>query len=168
MEDWAGDGAFVERFPNIFNLDRKKSCFISDRIRSNRIFSWNWKQIPSNQLEITKLNALSSALSHVKLVHGRDKWSCKLSSDSNFYVNHLRNLIDSRFTAQVANLTIWVHLAPIKVSGFIWRACLDWIPSAATLSRRGVSISFSNCQFGLTGLDDTYHIFVGCPFAKDV
>lgn len=109
----------------------------------------------------------SGAPSHVELVPSIDKWRYKLASDGNFYSSHLRSLINSRFTTHVDNPTKWVHLAPIKDNGFIWSACLDQIPSIVALSRQGVSISSSICQFCSTGMDVTNHIPVGCPFAKD-
>lgn len=42
-------------------LTIKNICFISDRIRSNRNFTWVWKKTPSNPMESMKLNALSGA-----------------------------------------------------------------------------------------------------------
>lgn len=114
------------------------------------------------------MNKNATALSQVDLVSGANKWICKLSSDRNFYVCNLRSLIDSKVTTYVDNPTIWVHLTPLKVIGFVWRACLDRIPSALALSRMGVPISSLNCYFCSTGLVESNHFLVGCHFANEV
>lgn len=78
---------------------------------------------------------------------------CKLSSDENFYVCNLRSLIDSKVTNHFDNPTIWFRLTPLKVIDFVWCACMDQIPSALALSRRGIPISSLNCLFCSIGLD---------------
>nr|KAJ0220919.1 hypothetical protein LSAT_V11C200092670 [Lactuca sativa] len=57
LENWSGYGTFADRFPSIFNFDKKKSCFISDRINSNRKFNCAWKKNPSNLMEHMEVNA---------------------------------------------------------------------------------------------------------------
>nr|KAJ0214496.1 hypothetical protein LSAT_V11C400197810 [Lactuca sativa] len=68
----------------------------------------------------------------------------------------------------MCNPTKWIRLVPLKVMVFVWHACIDRIPSAVALSRRGISLPSIACQIFISGIDEADHFLVGCPFAKDV
>lgn len=61
-----------------------------------------------------------------------------------------------------------MHIARLKVIGFVWSACLDRIPSTLALARKGIHISSLNCYFCSTGVDESNHLLVGCHFANEV
>ncbi|XP_042752530.1 uncharacterized protein LOC111891014 [Lactuca sativa] len=91
-----------------------------------------------------------------------DLWRCSLSSDWNFCVRDLRKLIDSKLIA-----CVWCRLVPLKVIIFTWWTCMDRVPYTIALSRRGINVPTTTCYSYTSGLDDTYHILLGCSFAQD-
>lgn len=96
------------------------------------------------------------------MIDGRDLWRCSLSSDWNFCVRDLRKLIDSKLIA-----CVWCRLVPLKVIIFTWWTCMDRVPYTIALSRRGINVPTTTCYSYTSGLDDTYHILLGCSFAQD-
>lgn len=109
---------------------------------------------------------LRGKISLLYLFTGFDKWRFKLSSDGFFYVSNLRDLIDSIFIVPISNPTMYYHLAPLKVIGFIWCASMDRIPTAMTLLRRGISQISSLCHLYSNGLDEKYHFLARCHFLR--
>nr|KAJ0209201.1 hypothetical protein LSAT_V11C400165610 [Lactuca sativa] len=91
-----------------------------------------------------------------------------LSHDGNFYVRDLRSLIDFLVSKSMLNVIIWLQIVPLKVIGFIWRACINRIPTDVALVRRGVSIQNMGCSWCDMRSKDSKHIFVGCAFAQEV
>lgn len=168
FDDWSSQGPLAQKFPNLFDLEKKKYCFVADRFSDSFIPTWAWKKKPRTPVETAELNCLDSFASSISLSMQPDSWKSKLSSDGKFYVRDLRNLIDSKVTCPSDNPTVWIHLAPLKVVCFVWRACLDRIPSATALAKRRVSLPNVSCHWCDSGLDDTSHIFVACPFSLDV
>ena len=80
-------------------------------------------------------------------------------------MHDLRTFIDSKLTIPIANPTVWNHLILLKINCFVWRACMDRIPTTAALSRRGVRTSSLSCSFCINGVDEANHIIADCPFA---
>lgn len=85
-----------------------------------------------------------------------------MAADGKFYVNDLQHLVDSKITCSADNPTIWLKSFPLKVVMFIWRACMDRMPSDIAFIRRGVNISFSSCA------DSSDHLLASCPFIQEV
>lgn len=73
------------KFPCLFDLDKRKSCFIAERMGTNKI-TWDWKKKPNRNLELFELSSLTRLLEQVKLSIGQDKWKSKLSGDGCFYI----------------------------------------------------------------------------------
>ncbi|KAL4585058.1 hypothetical protein LXL04_009671 [Taraxacum kok-saghyz] len=202
LENWVGDGTLATRFPNLFELDKRKTCFIGERVGPNNLkWAWKrspnnplemaelgrlngellqlhvsdgwmngdpnsrrmvyfievqitlwkrspnrrkldglvsfmWKRSPNNPLEMAELGSLNGELSQLHVSDGMDEWRSKLSTNGIFYVKDLRELIDSVMTVPVANPTVWSRLVPLKVIGFVWHTCLDWLPTTKALSVR--------------------------------
>lgn len=166
-DDWTGQGCLASRFPLLFNLDKRKMCFISERLTSQSP-SWAWKKANFDYLETLELNSLNGVVSSTILSNRLDFWVSRISSDGIFHVRCLRSLIDSRITSPTNNSVVWIHLVPYKVVCFAWRACMDRIPTATALQKRKVHVNLSNCQLCDSGLDDTNHVLVQCPFMVSV
>lgn len=162
-----GGGSFDSRFPSLSILDKKKSCFVSERILPNE-FKWAWKRNPSSDQELADINSLSGLISNVVTSHGLDQWISLLSGDGVFHVRELRCLIDSKITSPMVNPTVWFHIPPLKVICFVWRACIDRIPTVMALFKRGVRVGTNSCHLCSSGVDDTDHLFTGCSFAGDI
>ena len=50
LDDWLG-GSLDGRFPLLFNLDKRKGCFVADRVALVN-FKWAWKKILRCPLEL--------------------------------------------------------------------------------------------------------------------
>ncbi|KAL0327024.1 UNVERIFIED_CONTAM: hypothetical protein Sangu_1780400 [Sesamum angustifolium] len=62
---------------------------------------------------------------------------------------------------------VWQAKIPNKVKVFVWRACLNALPTGDNLVRRIPNTS-AECPFCSCSKEDRMHIFVLCPFARQV
>ncbi|KAL0391093.1 UNVERIFIED_CONTAM: hypothetical protein Scaly_0466400 [Sesamum calycinum] len=62
---------------------------------------------------------------------------------------------------------VWQAKIPNKVKVFAWRACLNAVPIGDNLARRIPNTS-AECPFCGCSKEDRMHIFVLCPFARQV
>ncbi|KAL4580976.1 hypothetical protein LXL04_017182 [Taraxacum kok-saghyz] len=159
LDNWTGCGSLHSQFPRIFILEKKKSCFIAERISVNG-FVGAWKKKPSTFDELQEVRDIHSYASSICLGDGLDCWSSKLSTDGSFIISDLRYIIDAKLTTPLPNPTFWVSLVPIKVIFCVWRACIDRLPTATALAKRRVPISNNSCQFCNSGVDNTDHFSV--------
>ena len=60
---------------------------------------------------------------------------------------------------------LWKLNVMPKIRVFLWQLCHNSLPSRATLLRRGIQLDPS-CLACLTDIEDTDHIFLHCPLAK--
>lgn len=37
LDDWMGNGTLAIKFPHLFELDKRKSCFVTERVGSDRL-----------------------------------------------------------------------------------------------------------------------------------
>ncbi|KAL0343066.1 UNVERIFIED_CONTAM: hypothetical protein Sangu_1194000 [Sesamum angustifolium] len=62
---------------------------------------------------------------------------------------------------------VWQAKIPNKVKVFVWRACLNALPTGDNLARR-IPNTLAKCPFCGCSKEDRMHIFVLCPFARQV
>ena len=62
---------------------------------------------------------------------------------------------------------LWSAQVPPKVKLFIWKACLNILPTQTSLFDKGILNSFF-CKWCLEGHETCYHILWGCEFAQKV
>nr|KAJ0191133.1 hypothetical protein LSAT_V11C800442200 [Lactuca sativa] len=117
---------------------------------------WAWKRHPKNPQELLDLDSIVSLTSQVVCSNRSDAWRSRLAVDDIFHL-----------TVSVNNPTVWFHLVPIKCISFVWRTCMGRIPTAMTLSKRGIKISSISCQICSNGVDIADHILLECPDAVD-
>lgn len=86
LEDWTGFGSLVARFPLIFELDKKKHCFVNERIFSEGV-NWKWKKAHSDSREISELSQLDELISSFLVTNAPHAWSSKISTDGSYYVH---------------------------------------------------------------------------------
>ncbi|XP_071717987.1 uncharacterized protein [Rutidosis leptorrhynchoides] len=60
----------------------------------------------------------------------------------------------------------WIKLVLKKVNLFIWRLCMDLIPTQSNLSKREVSLMIDKCPFYETVMEDIDHLFNNCGLSK--
>ena len=62
---------------------------------------------------------------------------------------------------------IWTFQVPVKVKNFVWRSCVNCLPTTVALRKKHVTIS--DICLGCSNVSkDTFHALVKCPLAKDV
>lgn len=99
--DQTGDFTFASKFPQVFSLERRKYCFVEERICPD-IGGWAWKRRPNCQEEYDELNMLRRILSNHSRSDAEDILRAKLSSDGRFLVSSVRKLIDSPVPCKMA------------------------------------------------------------------
>ncbi|KAL0361676.1 UNVERIFIED_CONTAM: putative mitochondrial protein [Sesamum radiatum] len=62
---------------------------------------------------------------------------------------------------------VWQARVPSKVKVFIWRACLNALPTGVNLRKRA-SICQVMCPLCGDGSEDVLHVLLRCPFARQV
>ncbi|KAJ9551167.1 hypothetical protein OSB04_015212 [Centaurea solstitialis] len=163
LDDWLGGGdRLMPGFLCSLIWIKKKTCFVADRMAPNKLL-WDWKKFPRNPTEISELCLLSDLVKFTTVSEAEDKWRSKLSGDGVYYVHDLRRLIDDKVTIPTLNPTIWLLIIPLKINCFIWRACMDRIPSAVNLARRGINVGNTSCALCNLGTDEADHFLINCP-----
>ncbi|KAL4570881.1 hypothetical protein LXL04_026545 [Taraxacum kok-saghyz] len=107
-------------------------------------FTGSWKRRPRIPEELKELSDLCSLLENTSLSVAEDAWRSRLDTD------------------------VWLKTVPLKVLSFIWRACMDRIPTTLNLSHQGVNIPSSPCALCTNGIDSSDHILASCPFTNEV
>ncbi|KAI3517218.1 hypothetical protein L1887_16430 [Cichorium endivia] len=167
LDSWIGDCPLKDKFPNIFQLEKKKRCKVEERVRSGHHL-WDWKARPTSSEQVSNLNALVSLLGLFQPNQSLDQWTYALADDGKFHVDVLRHKLDSLRVPSPENVVMWTHEVPKKVMCFVWRAYLRRIPSATGLHHRGVHVSSVMCGYCLEEEECSRHILFQCPFAGEV
>ncbi|CAI9277338.1 unnamed protein product [Lactuca saligna] len=166
---WIGDATLKESFPELYKLERKKRCKISERIKPGDI-SWDWKASPTLTVQLSEADTLLDLVCNFQLNSRRDEWICSISSDKVFHVDVLRSKIDGRntLTPTGEGLINRIHEVPLKVNCFMWRASMDRIPTATALLKRGVQNVTSTCSYCELEDEDVNHVILRCLMAVKV
>lgn len=144
-ETWLGTSTLSTRFPNLFLLEKRKATRIFER-RNSLGFVADWKMTPSFPAEISKLEELKAIINSFDFSNAKDLRKFSLAQDGLFRVNIFRDQIDSVITdVSIKRRECIIIWSSIKVLVFIQRACLWRIPTATTLSHRGININLSEC-----------------------
>lgn len=163
LDNWTEGGALDSRCPYLAALDSKKSCTMAERISTDS-FTWKWKRRPMLPDEQQELQHLIAIISNFPLSDTEDPWRSKLDANGHFYVCKLRYLINPKLTISASNPTIWS--VPLKVTSFIWRACMDRIPFSLAVIPHGVNITSSSCALCPNEFDSCDHLLVSGPYIR--
>lgn len=101
------------------------------------------------------------------LSSGPNSQKSNLSSEGDFFVRDLQVRIDNSVTTPVIIPTVQTKIVPLKVSTFVWRACLDCFPTSIALTRRGIITNTTSCLLCNVRNDEVYHIIVNSQLAWD-
>ncbi|XP_073271213.1 uncharacterized protein [Primulina huaijiensis] len=61
---------------------------------------------------------------------------------------------------------LWHISTPPKIRSFLWRAARDYLPCRIKLQSRNIQVP-SQCVTCESGLENNWHIFIDCPYAKE-
>nr|GEY45812.1 RNA-directed DNA polymerase, eukaryota [Tanacetum cinerariifolium] len=87
---------------------------------------------------------LSLIIDSVSLIPSFDRWVCSVSSDDDFSVKEVRNVID--------DMSLSTHSESTRIN----------------LIRRGITLESSSCPLCLTGEEDVSHVLFRCSLARAV
>ncbi|GJT29739.1 RNA-directed DNA polymerase, eukaryota [Tanacetum coccineum] len=165
LDIWKGDKPFRDEFPRMFALESNQQISVAAKLAASLEVSL--RRPVRGGLE-QQFSELSSIIHSVSLSSSFDRWVCSVSSDGDFSVKEVRNVIDELYLPSQSESTRWVKVVPIKINIFAWRARRDCLPTRSNLIRRGVSLESSSCPLCLTGEEDVHHVFFRCSLSRAV
>jgi hypothetical protein len=171
IDRWIGDEPFCFLFPALFGLEADKTCLVKDRIHMENgepALSWSWRRSPESEAEVTQLFNCLNLISHVKLLQQEDSWSWGGSSDGEFSVKSVREMIADRITGGLNHHYIQSHLIPKKINVFGWRAWKDRLPTKVALHRRNIMINSLLCPLCGSSNESLDHLLIDCLVASVV
>ncbi|GKC66657.1 RNA-directed DNA polymerase, eukaryota [Tanacetum coccineum] len=163
---WIGDSMLKLSFPRLFALEENKVISVADRLHSS-ISSFFRRPVRGDE-EAQQLDQLSVILDSVSLSNMDDRWYWDLNGDGVFLVKDVRSLLNEVFLPKMNAPTQWIKCIPIKVNIFVWKLSLDRLPTRSNLLSRNILVSNVACPLCDHELEDSSHLFFGCPIAKDV
>ncbi|GJV40037.1 RNA-directed DNA polymerase, eukaryota [Tanacetum coccineum] len=166
LDIWKGDKPLRDAFPRLFALESNCQIFVAEKLAVP--MDTSFRRPVRGGVEQQQFSDLSSIMDSVIISSSADRWVCSLSSDGNFSVKEVRNVIDDMSLPSHSESTRWVKNIPIKINIFAWRARRDCLPTRTNLIRRGVSLESSSCPLCLSGEEDVHHVFFRCSLARDV
>ncbi|GJU50335.1 RNA-directed DNA polymerase, eukaryota, partial [Tanacetum coccineum] len=163
---WIGDSMLKLSFPRLFALEENKVISVADKLHSS--ISSSFRRPVRGGEEAQQLDQLSVILDSVSLSNMDDRWYWDLNGDGVFLVKDVRSLLDEVFLPKMDAPTRWIKCIPIKVNVFVWKLSLDRLPTRSNLLSRNILVSDVACPLCDHELEDSSHLFFGCPIAKDV
>ncbi|GJX37418.1 putative reverse transcriptase domain-containing protein [Tanacetum coccineum] len=178
----------LSRVRSTFHVSNLKKCLsdetlaipldeiqINDKLQFTeepvKIMDCEVKRLKQSRIPIVKarqLDQLSVILDSVSLSNMDDRWYWDLNGDGVFLVKDVRSLLDEVFLPKMDAPTRWIKCIPIKVNVFVWKLSLDRLPTRSNLLSRNILVSDVACPLCDHELEDSSHLFFGCPIAKDV
>nr|GEW01590.1 RNA-directed DNA polymerase, eukaryota [Tanacetum cinerariifolium] len=152
-----GDKPFCDAFPRIFTLELNCQVFVAEKLAA-----------PLDVSLRRSFTDLSLIIDFMSLTPYFDRWVSSVSSDGDFSVKEVRNVIDDLSLPTHSESTRWVKGVPIKINIFAWRARRDCLPTRINLIRRGITLESSSCPLCLTGEEDVSHVLFRCSLARAV
>ncbi|CAI9267946.1 unnamed protein product [Lactuca saligna] len=167
MDEWCDGEPLKDQFPDLYQLERRKTCRISQRVLAEG-YNWEWRSVPTTGSQAHSFQMLSDAIDVYRPCPDPDSCICPLSDDGIFHVKAIKLRIDNKELAINEVVIPWLHDIPIKVNTFIWRANLGRIPSNLALKRRGITNIRESCPQCHIEDEDSDHIMIRCPLANKI
>ncbi|GKE10533.1 reverse transcriptase domain, reverse transcriptase zinc-binding domain protein, partial [Tanacetum coccineum] len=144
LDRWIEDFRLCDRFPRLFNLDRRPEGRVAEKGRwVEGVWMWEYEW---------------------------DIWRWKFTEDGGFAVKELTRLVEER-TLDVENMgedTSWINLVPKKVNIFMWRALKMRLPVREELDKRGIDLDMVLCPCCDSVVESCGHSLVMCSMAMGV
>ncbi|KAI3710195.1 hypothetical protein L2E82_39969 [Cichorium intybus] len=167
-DPWLGTTALMHKYPDLYELEQRKSCTVADRFYEG-CFIGHWIVDSQTIQENIHFQQFKDDMDLVLLSEGEDIWKSKIDSDGNFTVRALRRFITHKKESQLQlpDFT-WCKEVPIKVNGFVWKAMQNRIPTLTALITRGVKLESTLCGACINEQEHADHILISCPFARHI
>ncbi|MFS7901135.1 hypothetical protein Hanom_Chr00s171574g01828981 [Helianthus anomalus] len=132
IDFWIGSQPLFMSFPLLFELEKKKSCSVSERVswESNRVtLSWFWSRSLLSVNEEAELLELTLLLSEFVVSDGPDRWVWALGNSESFSVADIKKAAAEFCRSIPAYVFVWNKYVPKKVGVVSWRAISDRLPT---------------------------------------
>ncbi|GJZ09776.1 reverse transcriptase domain, reverse transcriptase zinc-binding domain protein [Tanacetum coccineum] len=145
LDRWIEDFRLCDRFPRLFNLDRRPEGRVAEKGRwVEGVWTWEceWFREPRG----------------------------RFTEDGGFAVKELTRLVEER-TLDVENVgedTSWLNLVPKKVNIFMWRALKMRLPVHEELDKKGIDLDMVLCPCCDSVVESCEHSLVMCSMAMGV
>ncbi|KAF5768278.1 putative reverse transcriptase zinc-binding domain-containing protein [Helianthus annuus] len=151
LDVWAGDRPLRELFPNLYDLESEKRCYVSERYTIHQgSIEWFWGSSNSllNANQTGKWAECISLVRNADIQTCPDVWLWKSGSEVDDYmVSTVRAELDHIDTINETKVLKWLHWIPKKVNCFLWRVVLDRIATREALLIRRISLPSTQCIF---------------------
>ncbi|KAJ0890151.1 putative reverse transcriptase zinc-binding domain-containing protein [Helianthus annuus] len=97
----------------------------------------------------------------------KDKWVWS-NGGKGFSVNAVKIILERAVFCLGSRVCDWVKWIPIKINVFVWRACLNRIPVAVNLIKRGMTMTSEDCVNCHNMAESVVHCLLGCSVARAV
>ena len=150
-------------------IEELQDLRVSDLFKPNTL---DWDDIKLHQLfshrdvkEIRNLPPRIENMNDRMIWHGSQKGIYTVKSGYRLVVDVLEPT--SQHFIEGSWSKIWQANIPHKVRYFAWRAVRNLLPTRVNLQKRGLMVP-CNCLLCGRNLENTWHLFVDCPFAEQV
>lgn len=166
LDTWTGDTPLCLKFPELFEVSRKKQGWVADFYRDDA-----WDIDPRRRLtdtEIQEATQLCQQLDGVTLNAEQDSRRWKWEKEGMFSVQSCYNAITiSNNIPDFRSNKIWIPLVPPKVSFFVWLLHHNSIMTQDNLAHRGVTLD-NKCVLCKKELESINHLFLNCNYTHKV
>nr|GEY74450.1 RNA-directed DNA polymerase, eukaryota [Tanacetum cinerariifolium] len=115
---------------------KDKQVTVASKLRDTALVP-SFRKVSIGGIEEEHLRLLDNSLSHIIFPQISDRWTWNLESSGEFLVKSARVFIDDSLLPKANAVTRWIKVVPIKIYIFVWRVCLDKLPTRLNLSLRG-------------------------------
>ncbi|KAI3769267.1 hypothetical protein L6452_00368 [Arctium lappa] len=120
---------------------------------------------PTDRTCILKLPPPSDSATDKLFWHWSPNGSYSIKSSYKLIMNRLVSTTHLEIDADWQR--IWKTNIPYKARFFVWRVLRGIIPARGALQKRGLQIS-ALCSLCNRNTENTWHVFVGCPYVSPV
>nr|XP_043617249.1 uncharacterized protein LOC122589068 [Erigeron canadensis] len=171
IDTWLDNEPLCFSFPALFKMETSKGCVIKDRCTGNGLISqweWNWSKPPSAPDELQQLQALLTRIHGLNLTDQQDKWIWAPNPSHPFTVKAMRNYLQSTFFGPKNWAFPWNKIAPLKSNVLAWKLEMNRLPTKDMLLQRNILSSSPSCPLCFHHEETASHLFLECPFAKEL
>ncbi|KAK9077285.1 hypothetical protein SSX86_005622 [Deinandra increscens subsp. villosa] len=168
-DNWLTHTNLKSMFPNLYLLEKSKSCLVNDRIlltdTGTTYLRWNWKSQPSSPSQLHSLSQLSSILQPFCFSPGNDRWVWLGCNNLQFSTGNIRRRLEHSW-GDFSFKHQWSGWIPRKVDIFVWKAALNRIPVKMELQKRGIILQCSSCTWCSSTNESSSHLLFECITAS--